>query len=254
MPQCPICLPPFSTLVSKRMILNSVRTLPLYQLSTILAALLTCGHIRLPWRCFLNWHVSGTSDVTDGINTLGITPGCKHQKELFHLPTCHIQLCRVESPERGKSMPLAMRTREQSFDASSPFCVNLSILSLTRCSLTSYAFPTSHLNNLSDLFLIPQTHRKIYIKVLTIWCSCDNIWCRVLLCRHRCSGTLGINSKFCVCVISTFAFLVSRSLNSRPTIMPFSTSPQTLDKYLRAASHQHTFTWDGAKLALKSWL
>lgn len=114
----------------------------------MLAAPLTCGRIRLPWRCFLNGHVSGVSDVTDGINTLGITSGCKHQKELFHLPSCHIQLCRVESSERGKSMPLATRTREQSFDASSPFCVNLSILSLTRCSLTSCALPTSHFTNL----------------------------------------------------------------------------------------------------------
>lgn len=143
--------------------------------------------IRLPWRCFLNWRVSGVSDVTDGINTLGITPGCKHQKELFHLPTCHIQLCRVESPGRGKSMPLATRTREQSFDAPSPFCVNLSILSLSRCSLTSCAFPTSHFTNLSGLFLIPQTHRMIYTNVLTILCSCDNIWCRVLLWCHHCS-------------------------------------------------------------------
>lgn len=136
------------------MLLNGVRTLPLYQLSPTLEAPLTCGRVRLPRRCFLNWRVSGTSDVTDGINSLGITPGCKHQKELFHLPTCHMQLCRVESPERGKSMPLATRTREQSFDAPSPFCVNLSVLSLTRCSVTFCAFPTSHFTNLSDLFFL----------------------------------------------------------------------------------------------------
>lgn len=58
-------------------------------------------------------------------------PGCKCQKELLNLPTCHIQLCEVKSPERGKSMPLAMRALERRFVGLSQFPVNLSVPSVT---------------------------------------------------------------------------------------------------------------------------
>lgn len=150
-PQRSICLPPFSTLVSERMLLNSAPTLPLYRLSTILEALLTRGHIRRPWRCFLNWHVCGISDVADGINTLGITPGCKHQKELFHLPTCHIQLCRVDGPERGKIDATGHE------DTGAQLWCFVTILrksqhSFTHTLLLNLLFPKSHFTNLSDLF------------------------------------------------------------------------------------------------------
>lgn len=147
--QCSICLPPFSTSVSAKMLLNNVRMLPPNHLSIIFAVLLTCGQMQLPWRCFLNWHVSRISDVTDGISTLSITLAVSTKKSRFiHLPvTSRSAGWRAQKEENRCHWPW-----EHDFFALSPFSVNLSIPSVTRCSLNSYPFPIPHFTNLCDLF------------------------------------------------------------------------------------------------------